>query len=258
MIARNCFRLLIVAAVLTAIVLTVKAPSAFAVGLPIDLRTAASALANNPNPGGAAYTSANVVYSSSYYDPNRSPKHVSDGSGMTWTSPTWAGGDASGTHNTLGDNGWETAGDHAPQSNGPLANQWIAWNFGAVYTLDKVHYWNSTEENQNTRGLNRVDIDTSIDGSTWINVMNDVALVIGPNNAPTTGTDLVLPNITTQYLRFSDLQNAQSSVYGRLYEVVFYGTEVAPVPEPSTYALGLIGLAGLGLVVWRRRKISDC
>lgn len=29
--------------------------------------------------------------------------------------------------------------------------------------------------------------------------------------------------------------------------------ELAPVPEPSTYALGLIGLAGLGLVV-RRRK----
>ncbi|MCE9553992.1 MAG: PEP-CTERM sorting domain-containing protein [Planctomycetes bacterium] len=34
---------------------------------------------------------------------------------------------------------------------------------------------------------------------------------------------------------------------------------VRSVPEPSTYALGLIGLAGLGLVGWRRRKrISDC
>jgi hypothetical protein len=30
------------------------------------------------------------------------------------------------------------------------------------------------------------------------------------------------------------------------------------VPEPSTYALGLIGLAGLGLLAWRKNRIANC
>ena len=38
-------------------------------------------------------------------------------------------------------------------------------------------------------------------------------------------------------------------------DAVSLSIEDAPaVPEPSTYALGLIGLAGLGLVAWRKRK----
>jgi len=30
--------------------------------------------------------------------------------------------------------------------------------------------------------------------------------------------------------------------------------QAAAVPEPSTYALGLIGLASFGIVAWRRRR----
>lgn len=46
-------------------------------------------------------------------------------------------------------------------------------------------------------------------------------------------------------------------VNGTTNDVVLKFTAVAAVvPEPSTYVLGLIGLAGVGLLVWRRRRIA--
>ena len=70
----------------------------------------------------------------------------------------------------------------------------------------------------------------------------------------------------SNYVLFSNvLPNGSNNITGTMTTNgassfgVFNGLQIvfteAAVPEPSTYALGLIGLVGLGLVVWRKRSL---
>ncbi|MCE9548570.1 MAG: PEP-CTERM sorting domain-containing protein [Planctomycetia bacterium] len=45
------------------------------------------------------------------------------------------------------------------------------------------------------------------------------------------------------------------SFAGEDFALALFGEEPTAAPEPSTYALGLFGLAGLGLVAWRRSRV---
>lgn len=172
-------------------------------------------------------------------------------------------------HDIGAGNQW-LSGDGTPPTTG--SPEWITWDLGSSIILDRIHIWNYSE----TGGLsNRGAKDVEILVSPDTNLANLIAL-----DNVALGGDFVFPRAVEngQYgleIRFEDVLNSLllnsvrlvrfriTSNYGDsnfvgIAEAEFYSTtepytqEV--VPEPSTYALGLIGLAGLGCVALRNRN----
>ena len=49
-------------------------------------------------------------------------------------------------------------------------------------------------------------------------------------------------------------EGATLADHPRLSVTFDFVAEAEPAPEPSTFVLAAVGLAGLGLVAWRRRR----
>jgi hypothetical protein len=100
-----------------------------------------------------------------------------------------------------------------------------------------------------------VNIDPSTGYTMWVNPTG----VNSVNGVPTGGTSA---SLTSNLLQFSfdtiqlggdDSTNTNGSV--TFDEFRFGTTAAAVVPEPSTYAMALAGLACGGSVVYRRRRV---
>jgi len=172
------------------------------------------------------------------------PENMVDGSGLT---------------------GELAAGTHAASTEDPLANAWksatpntsgnVTFDLGGLFALDAFYVWNHSQNTDGSRGVNGVNVLTSTDGT------NFAALVGGPasfaQQAPSAAIpaqEFLVSSVPATHVRFEILSNFNPGFTNvGLSEVQFSGTAV-PIPEPSTFVLAALALAGLGFCTWRRRR----
>jgi hypothetical protein len=183
-----------------------------------------------------------------------------------------------GASDSLGDSGFNE-GDASDFGNfvTSLSGGNVTYNLGAKYNVSDLLIWNFSQEGFNDAGINSVQILSSTTGTLGSFVVvgtftfNEVTVdpgygsprPVAGNNPPyglagtanVPGQDLSVSIPDTQYV---ELLIQSNYGYGGglvgINEINFVGTEA--VPEPSTYAKMLAGLALLGFAVRRQRVVA--
>ncbi|GAA0856680.1 discoidin domain-containing protein [Aliiglaciecola litoralis] len=126
----------------------------------------------------------------------------------------------------------------------------LLFDFGSVFDLTSSSIWNY---GNGCCGIDRsvkdLSAEYSIDGITFFAIGDFI--LNQPVGDPFASETIAL-NASAQYIRFN-LNSNYGSAYTGLSEVQFNGTAAA-VPEPTSFVLLALGIAGLGFS--RKKKIS--
>ena len=239
------------------------------------------ALPGDPlNPTGWTAFSGNYYTSS---DPGpRTPIGAFNGAGLLAGADTTLG-TTDDTHIMMAENtvptestAWMT---QVTQSFSVAGNIWLMVDMQSVKTIGQIQIWNYFEGNGD-RGAKNVDIWYGAPGAVlptagsgdvipspftnhtgWTLSMSTVLAPGTANPTPLVAANTLNPvDFQARYvlLQVNSAQSGSSNV--GLGEMRFLeGAAVAAegVPEPSTFVLAALGLVGLGLLAWRRRKNAD-
>lgn len=176
--------------------------------------------------------------------PGHSLPNLTNGQGLSALSLT-------ATHNAESADMW--------MSDGASQTGWLVFDLQAVYLLDEIVIWNYNSEPNLNRGVKDFNLEASLDGSTYTDVLGSSTLSMGTGSNALPGESFALSGTTARYVRLnieSHYGTGEVPFVG-LSEVQFggeLGPQAVPVP-PSALLMGL-GLAGLGLLARRSRKLA--
>lgn len=130
----------------------------------------------------------------------------------------------------------------------------LTFDLGAEYNITNALIWNY--------GGGCCGYERSVQGFDYFHSLDGIAYNFGgsfsllySNSTPIHSQNVGLSG-TGRYLRFEVTSNYGSSITSGLSEVQFFGNAVTGVPEPSTWAMMLIGFGAVGAST-RRRRIQN-
>ena len=128
----------------------------------------------------------------------------------------------------------------------------VTYNLGSAQVIDALALWN-----EESSGIGLLSLLTSLDGITFTPLLNDVVPTDNPIPPETYGADIFsFAALSAQFIRF-EMGDCPQPVPGSfascaIGEVAFRASQIQ-VPEPASFAIFGLGLAGLVCVAWRRR-----
>ena len=120
----------------------------------------------------------------------------------------------------------------------------ITFHFGSTQTVNEMKLY---VDNSAISGISAPQ-SLTIDSGTPFPA---IASMSGPETIDITGLALSGSDITL----LLDRTATQTLFWLFVSEVQFFGRSASATPLPATWSMMLIGMAGLGVATWRRRKV---